>query len=243
MPIHTHKVAAIALLLLTTWGHGAISFDTASSSSSLSSTTSSWLHTCSGDDLLLHVSCNASGTSTTGVTYNGVAMTRSTYTAYGTDSEVSNWYLANPAGGANTVLATFAVAPIGTICGGVSLNGVHQATPLDGVASATGAGSPTSVSITTSGDNAWIVDFVGDDTGTTTFSETGSQVRRWRVGLGFADAASSTLGPISPPAITALSWNESLPAAWGHIATSYLPCVSCAGTRYYDPTLLLTGGE
>src|SRR5882724_8240704 len=92
----------------------AISFDVAVNGS-FASTTLTWSHTCSGTNRYLVVLIRAGSADTlTGVTYNGVAMTPLKKILVNTSGSVQdNFYvygLANPASGANNIVASASTA-------------------------------------------------------------------------------------------------------------------------------------
>lgn len=142
----------------------AIAFDAASSTSGNSSSFS-WSHTCSGSDRLLVVQIGiqngAEVSPITAVTYNGVALTlqRRDYVTYQVVAET--WTLVAPATGANNVQVTLSGADKMAM-GAISLTGVDQSTPVgakNGYITSSGTGGPQSISLTTSYDNSWIVEF------------------------------------------------------------------------------------
>lgn len=104
-------------------------------------------HTCgAGSDrgLVVGLAWNASaGMAITGVTYNGVAMTHTGATGTdGTNRRSTQYALANPASGANTVSVAFTGTASLIGFGGSSYTGVDQTTPIR-------AGTPNSGGNTT----------------------------------------------------------------------------------------------
>lgn len=121
-------------------------------------TSLTWSHTCSGTNRILWVGLldqSGGGASLiTGVTYNGVAMTRvGTVLA---DRWTTLWVLANPATGANNVVAT---ASSSTVIGGasVSYTGAKQTAQPDSSNTGTSATAALTVSTTVVLTNCWIV--------------------------------------------------------------------------------------
>lgn len=86
----------------------------------------------SGSDRLLLVMIGgwrSGGWTCTGVTYNGVAMTRWRKETSGGDG-CDVFYLVSPATGSNTVAASFSTSPTESIMTMAYFNGVNQTTPL-----------------------------------------------------------------------------------------------------------------
>lgn len=130
-------------------------------------------HTCTGSNLLLLAWVEEYGTNAsdniTGVTYNGVAMTRIAFpTAAG--GSVLRWYLyalLAPATGTHNIVATgtYSGSQIGIYA--VSYSGVKQTSNPDVVVTQSQSNSsPLTLSLTTVADNAWFVGGVCTD-GTT----------------------------------------------------------------------------
>lgn len=110
----------------------AIAFD-ASTRSTVSTwgsgTTATWSHTCSGSDRILFVySFNNDGSGyPTGMTYNGVSMTRiQNQAADGGSFYNSLFYLVAPATGANNIVVTWATATGINSCIAASYTGASQ---------------------------------------------------------------------------------------------------------------------
>jgi hypothetical protein len=120
-----------------------------------------WNHTVSGKNRLLSVQISSDwGTTITGVTYNGVALTQAVSKIRATGllrSEI--WYLIAPATGTHSVVVT--ASGISYISGiATTLNSVDQTSPLGITGSADGSSTTPSVSITTIQDNSLIIDSV-----------------------------------------------------------------------------------
>lgn len=138
----------------------AIALD-ATSGSSGSGTTLTFSHTCTGSNLILIVGVmNYDPAAITGVTYNGVAMTK----IFASDvvspsyNSMNQFYLVNPATGSNNIVVTVPGAtPIRAT--GASYTGVAQTSPIDGFGSAI-AGSLTpgaeSANVTVTASNCWV---------------------------------------------------------------------------------------
>jgi len=128
-----------------------------------------WSHTCTGTNLMLVVtvslSASAANCRATGVTYNGVAMTKGVESSGATtDAKQSVWYLSNPDTGAHDVVVSLANNNLVT-ASSISFTGT------DGVggSNSNGGGSTafSTVAVTTTGTNGIIVDAHGDSSSTT----------------------------------------------------------------------------
>lgn len=118
-------------------------------------------HTCTGSDRFLAVSVMISNArSVTSVTYAGVAMTFKVKTELGSGKqEVHVYYLANPASGANNIVATIDSSSF-LYLKDTSYTGVDQTTPTG--SSGWNSGATPSLTFTTTVDGGWIVGFVRD---------------------------------------------------------------------------------
>lgn len=127
--------------------------------SSLSS--HSWSHTVSsGSALCLIVKLGWYGTTTTGVTYNGVALTRLTTHSNSLGSDMSEiWYLKNPPVGAFNVVVSFTGARPLT-AGAETYTGVHQTTTFDSEFYTEGSSLAPSIGVTGSATGDMVIDLV-----------------------------------------------------------------------------------
>lgn len=138
----------------------AIAFDAATSGGTLASSPGplEWSHTCTGSNGILFVLVTNGSTVPTGVTYNGVALTKDVERLnwIGGD-DISIWRLNGPASGANTVSVSWS--------GNQTVSGYSQSytgAAQTGQPDATGSNSSASttsltVNTTTVADNCWIV--------------------------------------------------------------------------------------
>ncbi len=121
--------------------------------------TTSWSHNSNGDFLLVGVNDTAGTVS--GVTYNGVAMTQigTTFNYGAIGRYIQLWGLVAPASGSNTIAIT---GGANQNAGAVSISGVNQTSVVaaaTGFASNSTSASPSTVSVTTTVDNAYVVGF------------------------------------------------------------------------------------
>lgn len=203
-----------------------IAFDAASSAKAGSASSLSWSHTCSGSDRLLVVGTN-SGDLTAGdrvvnsITYNGVNLTKIRSDDSG-NSRAEIWYLVNPANGANTLQVNFAGSNIDIQAGAISLTGVDQSAPLDANNGAVGSSTSSSVSVTTSADNAWVVDALIVE-GSPSVSVGGGQTSRWFQNNVNSRGRGSTEGPKTPAGSVSMSWSLESSQPWRISAASFAP--------------------
>ena len=137
----------------------AIAIDATADGFQAAGTTLTYSHTCTGSNRALLVGLYAWNGSFTisGITYNGVSMTKLIGRgADGSSGTVETWGLANPSTGANNIVITATAS--GQIFGcSASYTGVDQTTPFpDTETSGTGLSASWSTSITTSVDQSWV---------------------------------------------------------------------------------------
>ena len=133
----------------------AIAFDNATNGGNTPAISLTFAHTCSGVNRFLVVVVTDLNATTTGVKYNGVAMTLlNTQTGYGE----SFWYLVNPASGTNDVVVTKSAgaASVGAVA--ASYTGVNQTTPIDSQSATTNSTTASvSASTTVVASNCWVI--------------------------------------------------------------------------------------
>lgn len=154
----------------------------ANSNGNDTNTSLTFSHTCSGSNRILFVGIATFGGSggdiVTGVTYNGVGMTRiNTLQANGLTPRVYLYYLINPATGANNVVVSCGatsgyIAGIGSSYTGAKQSGVPDAFDSASVASATA----NSKAITTVADNCWLVGMFCVNNGTSPAGQAGTSI-------------------------------------------------------------------
>src|SRR5450759_1005997 len=142
-----------------------IAFDVFTNGGNVNPGTSlTWSHTCSaGDKRFLIVFMrggNGEGDKVTGVTYNGISMTKlaSTVTVPTANQVISGYYLANPASGAHNVVISLSSGYLAAAS--MSYTGVKQSGLPDSINTATAsAGTGT----TERGHIGGFADFIGCD--------------------------------------------------------------------------------
>jgi len=147
----------------------AIAYD--NSTSSTGTTSLSWSHNVIGGSdriVLVGISWRNSGPSeadVSAVSYNGtsiisnLAIKRTRFGDPPGSKSSAIYYMVNPPTGNSTVLVSFDTGIYRCVGGAISLTGVDQTSPIDATNSAVAdSGSPASVTVTTTVDNAWVID-------------------------------------------------------------------------------------
>jgi uncharacterized repeat protein (TIGR01451 family) len=201
--------------------------------------------------LVVGVSMNISALNTTtvsGVTYNGVALTRAGFHNDSTNvRRVEMWYLIGPATGNHNVVVTESVPlplfSIGTVVGATTFTGVDQTSPIRAFASndSNGTASDTANVTVASGTNDIVLDTLSIDGSHTVSAPSGTQVQQWAITTGAAGTdvygyGSTHAGAASVPMGELLS-NA---IVWAEAAVSIQPsqadlAVSVTGTSALFP--------
>lgn len=123
-------------------------------------------HTCTGTNLILWVGGKINAVALwTGVTYNGVALTKSDAIRQTAD-EAELWYLVAPATGAHNIVISVDVGAATTYAYGASYTGAAQTGVPDAHGTnSTASGTSLSKAITTVAANCWMVGSVWDNSG------------------------------------------------------------------------------
>lgn len=112
-------------------------------------------HTCTGSDLVLEVTCWSNAGDTTGVTYNGVAMTPIYLNDNAGGVRCSTFSLVNPATGTHNIVLSRSGSSFNVIAA-KSYTGVDQTTPYYGQTSQfNSATNPTTVAATATSVDDW----------------------------------------------------------------------------------------
>ena len=174
----------------------------------------------------------------TNVTYNGVALTYSTYTVFSGEARVEFWYMLEadlPAAGTYTVAARIAGSATTFVHGASSWTGVHQTTPFGTIVTNTGSNSTPTVTVG-SATGEIVHDFVAskDASGLTV---DGSQDQRWNLlAGGQADVhggGSSEAGDTN----VVMSWSSPGAVEWAIIGVPMKP--SGGGGANTAPTVAI----
>lgn len=204
----------------------ALARDTTSTSST-TGTSLTWSHTCTGSNLILFVGGRTyadSSDAITGITYNGVSMTRIAF-LNSSGPAIYLYYLINPATGANNITVTNGLSSRLLNFGAVSYTGAKQSSQPDNSNTNTTTGTSLSTSVTTVADNCWLVAIAVDNNGTSQTAGANTTIIQAFSGtdqdmLLDSNAAKTPAGSYS----LAFSWTGSQPAAM--IIASIAPAVS-----------------
>ena len=190
-------------------------------------------HTCTGSDrlLLVTVMLEVNSRSVSGITYNGVALTKLGDVTFspGPDMRGEIWYLVAPATGANNVVISIA-GGTATFSGGIhSFTGVDQTTPTGAFASNSGTSTAPSLGIaSTSGD--LVVDALQEGWGSVTVG--GGQTLEYdNTSLTFYFTHGST--EPGAPSVT-MSWTIVGSAAWQLIGCNVKQVSAGGGTERHQ---------
>ncbi len=216
-------------------GGGGIAYDARSSRGRTNTNNLSWNHGVGAAGvnriLVVGVSIRTSTVTVTGVTYAGNALFRASNTVPGVTNggvRVELWYRLAPVTGNNPVVVSLSGGVTAVVGGAVSFTGVDQTNPFDnfttivgpafGVNYSQGTGNLATVQVTTTSDNAWVMDTVALRQNANA-NQLAGQTRRWnrRVGNNANNrvrGAGSHRGPVSPAAPVTMGWNFNRNRAW-----------------------------
>lgn len=214
------KNFSIILLVIGVFSHlkAQVTVDavsTAVTGAAVNTNSLTWSHTVSGTNKLLIVTCAADGGTVTGVTYGGVALTKSDAISSTSLTRSEIWYLLNPASGTANIVWSHS-SNEGLVGCGISFNGVNQTTPLG--TAVTGAATATSSTLSpTAADGDMVVDVISTNGDAVT---TGiGQTQRYNVGAsGFVAGATSTELEECPGTATNMSWTFAASDPFAHVA-------------------------
>ena len=205
--------ALVALLLMPLVAWATPAFDGASNGmSSAVTTTLTISHTVTSNaNGLLTVCAGSAGVAgfATGITYNGVALTKAGEISINAQRFVGLWYLKLPATGTNNIVITYAALNNNGVIGGggVSFTAVDQTTPVSNVATASGTSTSSSVTVT-SPSGAMVNDCEWDQNGAV--APTSGATQRWSQvdGTWTSDGNGSATSTAVNPTMT-WTWNGS----------------------------------
>lgn len=213
----------------------AIAFD-ASSSGSVNSTSLTVSHTCSGSERILFACITTytnNSDAVTGVTYNGVAMTRVPTDGYQAMSgnAVYLYYLVAPSAGTfDMVISVASSRLIKTV--NASFTGVEQVNPIDASTKGTQAtATTTTATITTTTNNCWLIASMSNE-GSAYAAGANTTIR-----VAESDIECDSNGPKTPAGSHSLIATHTN-ARDGWCAAAFKPSTAVAATA---KLLLLTG--
>jgi hypothetical protein len=161
------------------------------------------------------------------VTYGGEDLTelRADDVAGNTNAHTSLWYLVDPPTGSNTVFIGVGLFDTDVVVGAISFTGVNQTDPFDAVNGATGNSATAATTLTTTTNEAWLIDVVGTNGGTVSVGA--GQLERWNGAQASVRGAGSTEFT-SSPGIFSMSWTKSASSNWAITAAALRPAnVAC----------------
>lgn len=192
-------------------------------------------HTCTGTNLFLvsFGSVNSGSDIVSGVTYNGVAMTRSvrqlnnsgTFTMYA-------YYLIAPATGANNIVWSLSSGDI-AVCG-ISLTGANQSAQPDvsgGSNSGGSSGTSYTNTLTTVADNSWHLAAMRQTVGGGITAGSGTAVRVDGVGGASFSVFEDDGGAVTPAGSNTLTGTGTDTDTWFTAGISVAPFVVSTTTR------------
>ena len=187
----------------------AIAFDSATRATTGTGTSLTFSHTVSGSNRILVVGVAdndaTTGDTITGVTYNGVAMSRISG-GYGTNTDggtVFLYYLVAPATGTHNVVVSCSSSHSLSALAASYTGAAQTGQPDANTAQSTSASTSINISLTSVADKCWAViytkggDYISASTGTTSRADT-AEARK----LGDLN------GPITPAGSTSLHWTQ-----------------------------------
>lgn len=212
------------LILSLSFSSALISYDSSSHGNVVTGTSLTYSHTTSGSARILFVGVSTESASdlVTGITYNGVSMTRIQFQS-GNGEGTYLYYLINPSLGANNVVISTS-SSTGIRSASVSYTGALQSGQPDASTKQTTASTnPFATSLTTVADKSWMVSYaqsngfvVSASTGTTFRDQSTDQFN------GIGDSG----GAITPPASYSMSWSGG--GVWNIVQASFSPSVSAS---------------
>lgn len=201
----------------------------------------SFVHEHTVDDhasiLIVGVSINGPATIDS-ISYGGVALTQIRA------DQISNlksqlWYLVSPPNGTHSVSVNKSQNGH-VVIGAITLNGVSDSHPIGSNNGATGSSFSASVSLTTSVDDAFIVDTAS--TGSGTLSADGTQTEHWNLDQSAVIGGGSTDVTTSQGGYT-MSWTKDTLSNWAISAAEIVPhankwAISEISTDKIEPGIL-----
>ncbi len=233
----TTTTSTITTTTTTTLPPAVIMFDAASSEGYTDTSTLTWSHTVgSGASILLvGVNIRDSAIAATGVTYNGIPLTR-IGNAFTGSTRIELWYLVNPSPGTNNVAVTLP-SSVRIAAGAASWINVDQSNPLGTFVSATGNSATASVNVASAAGEI-VVDMIGESTGASnpTANVGAGQTELWKR----SDASTVSGGSREPGvASVTMSWSLSVSGGWA-IGVVPLRPIGAATTTTTTTTLAVT---
>ena len=190
-------------------------------------------HTCSADTtkLVVGVACidsNDVNRPVTGITYNGVALTKidSSDTGAGTSESAELWYLDSPATGSAHDCVVSTTGTVQILAGVISLEGTD--TGVDASNTSNGSSSDSECAVTTVAANCWVVDALGSEPNVTSENEMGT-IRWEQDPQTYQTGAGATSGPHAASTAVTHGYAHAYGARWRMVIASFAPAAAPTG--------------
>ncbi len=210
-----------------------------------------WNHTWSGLNRCLTVGVSmlsVLGSSVVGITFNAAALTKIGHIASGSGAiRAELWRITGADAGAPGV-GTYAVevtlsAALDSAAGSLSFTGVHQTSPIEGQAGATGTSVGVDVAysnIITTADNDWFVGVCASND--TSMPIVNSAEGRYNLTGALGSGAGAAWGPITPPNPgTASAWDISALTTWSAYSAGLRPVAAGSLSAAAGGTMMMLG--
>lgn len=211
----------------------AVTFDAASTSITSATNVVTQTHVVgSGSNriLLVATATRYLGVATvSGITYNGVALTKIDGIDGTTDTDIRSelWYLLNPPTGSYSLVTTFTVEPTRVMVTGISYSGVAQTTPIAASGSATGSSTSALASVTSTTDGSLLVAAVMSRT-VTAMTPTAGETERSDLSAGTSHRG-GTFEQVAPLAGTYSVGPTVGSGSWVNLVAAINPYVASGG--------------
>ena len=183
---------------------------------------------------------NAASDTATGVTYNGVSMTRVSATAGTSGNYLYLYAIVGQSGTHNVVITLSSGAIYRSTC--ASYTGVNQSitwtggSPTDNTAVQSGTGTSVTQSVTTIADNSWVFTCCWEDNGVANTTTTNITIRGTAQ---IVTQAGDSNAAVTPAGAYSQTWNSDGTSKWGMIQASFSPAVAAgpANLKSYNTNL------
>jgi hypothetical protein len=175
----------------------------------------------------------------TGVTFNGVSLTKVRADEGTGDIRTEIWYLKTPAVGSYSIIATYTGPVNFQRAAAISLTGVDQTSPIDADNGQQGDGWAPALPITTIADNAWLISVMGSEA-SLSGSDSGITYFGSQTGQSFQNILAARSGALTPAGAKSLSFDmgSALPYAQSIISLKPLSASSTTKTILGKASLL-----
>jgi hypothetical protein len=211
-----------------------IAFDASAEGTATTNATLTFAHTCTGNDLILIVAVVDQDHNTTGVTYNGVAMTAINNGAQGD----SLWYLVGPATGSNNVVVTRSGAGDLFNAASSSYTGVDQSSPIDSSNTGNSLSRPLTITTTVVASGCWLVGMAANFNAGTSESPITSN-KTTRKNPAFIDTGAYKALNICDTNGTVATGNQSIEFTGGGTITNLYGCIASINPKIVSDNYII----